>query len=322
MCAVLVTAVGAQSPAPSSIWQRVHYPPIPMAGITNGVLMFSVSSGGHTNLPQEEPSHLRFDLLWSARIGVPLPALIADAPAVVVRLHTADGKVVTVQRGMGWVGAGSAGGGTWSLIHAFPWSRNALDEAWFEVRVPGQTWWVELPYGFARNPQDPEVPDRDRNEPRFPPGMVPLGANDILVPWLNVEYELGSIPDGGFLSVKLSNPFDASASVRLHRGYTMEVGPDRNRQNLDSPRITARIEVASGNVTGHELARRLSDDRHTRTDDFTFDRTAGRLTGRAYGTVTFTIGGSRFGVRVPSSLLIYTHGRTDYQNRQWMVVPR
>jgi hypothetical protein len=308
-----------QAPVPTSIWQRVHYPPIPLPGVTNGVLTFSVGSGASSTLPQEPP-RLRFDLLFSARTGVPLPAPIADAASVVVRLHTGDGSVVTVQRGMGWGGAGNAGGGTWSLIHTVPWSRNALDEAWFEVRAPGQTWWVELPYGFARNPQDPEVVDGDRNEPRFPPGMVPLGANDILVPWLNVEYDLGTIPDGGFLSVKLSNPFDASASVRLHRGYTMEVGPDRNRQNLDAPRMSASIAVAGGNVTGYELARRLSDDRHTRTDDFTFDRAAGRLTGRAFGTFNFTIAGNRYGVRVPSSLIIYTHGRTDYQNKQWMVV--
>jgi hypothetical protein len=70
----VVSDAGAQAPAPTSVWQRVHYPPIPIPGITNGVLTFSVGSGGHTNRPQEEPSHLRFDLQWSARTDVPLPA--------------------------------------------------------------------------------------------------------------------------------------------------------------------------------------------------------------------------------------------------------
>ena len=82
------------------------------------------------------------------------------------------------------------------------------------------------------------------------------------------------------------------------------------------------FEVAGRTLTGRELARRLSDDRHTRTDDFTFDRTAGLLTGRQFGTVAVSIDGQRYGVRVPSSLFAYIHGRTDPENKQWMAESR
>ncbi len=272
--------------------------------------------------PQAEPSHLRLDVMWAARDGVSRPNVISGAQAVVVKLHTADGKVVTRPSSPDWVGVGNGGSTTWSLTSTFPWSRDALDEAWFEVRAGSQTWWIELPYGFARNPEDAEVLDHDRRVPRFPATMQPLGASDILVPWLAVQYEIGRIENGALLSVNLSNPFDACMSVVSYREPLMQVGPDRSRQNLDTPRVAVDIEVAGRTLTGRELARRLSDDRHTRTDDFTFNRTAGLLTGRAFGTVTISIDGQRHGVRVPSSLFGYVHGRTDPENKQWMVESR
>lgn len=300
-----------QTPAPTSIWQRIHYPPVPLPEAAGEVLTFLVGSGGHTGRPDLEPSQLRLDLIWGAANGVPMPNTISNVQDIVVRLHAADGEVVTPRTPFGWIGTGGSLGMQWSLINMFPWSRNALDEAWFEVRVPGQTWWVELPYGFARNPEDPEVPDRGRDEPRFPPAMVPLGAKDILVPLLAAEYEIGRIHDGGLLSVKLSNPFEASASVTLYQ--------DRSSQNLDTPRIAVSIHAGGDTLTGRELARRLTGERHFRTDDFTLGSMD--TTGRAFGTVTVTIDGQRYGVRVPSSLFHDSHGRTDYYNKQWLAVP-
>jgi hypothetical protein len=164
------------------------------------------------------------------------------------------------------------------------------------------------------------VRDPDRDVPRFPATMRPLGADDILVPWLAVEYEIGRIQDGALLSVSLSNPFDARASVVSYREPVMQVGPDTSRQNLDTPRVAVAIEAAGRTRTGRELARRLNDDRHRRTDDFTLDRMT--LTSRTFGTVTITVDGQRYGVRVPSSLFIYVHGRTDPENKQWMAESR
>jgi hypothetical protein len=315
-------AGAAQVPVPTTIWQRIRYPPVTIPGTAGERLTFLVGSGGHKTGPREEPSHLRLDVMWSARDQVSRPNVVLGDQAVVVKLHTADGKVVARPSSADWVGLSSGGGATWSLTSIFPWSRNALDEAWFEVRAAGQTWWIELPYGFARNPEDAEVVDRDRDVPRFPAALRTLGAGDILVPWLAVEYEIGRIHNGALLSVSLSNPFDARASVASYREPPMQVGPDTSRQTLDTPRVAVNLEAAGRTLTGRELARRLDDSRHWRTDDFTFDRTAGLLTGRAFGTVTVSIDGQRYAVRVPSSLFVYVHGRTDPENKQWMAESR
>ena len=100
----------------------------------------------------------------------------------------------------------------------------------------------------------------------------------------------------------------------------MRVGPD-TRQNLDAPRIAVSVDAGGRALTGHELARRLSDDRRTRTDDFTFDRTT-RPTSRVFATVSVTIDGQPYALRVPSSLLVSGHGRTDPGNKQWMTESR
>lgn len=248
------------------------------------------------------------------------PNVIFGAEAVVMKLHIADGEVVTRPSAADWLGFGGGGGITWSLTSAFPWSRNALDEAWFEVRAAGQTWWIELPYGFARDPEDTEVIHHDRDVPRFAAAMQPLAADDILVPWLAVEYEIGRIHNGALLSVSLSNPFDARASVVSYREPPAQVGPNTSRQDMDTPRVAVGLEAADRTLSGRELARRLDAGR--RTDDVTFDRTAGLFSGRAFGTVTVSIDGQRYGVRVPSSLFAYIHGRTDPENKQWMAESR
>jgi hypothetical protein len=321
-CATIVMVGGAQSP-PTSVWQRVWYPPVTLPGTARDQLTFLVGSGGHTARPESEPSHLRLDVQWSARDGVPMPPVIADAEGVSVELYTGDGKVVRPEPSLHhWIGVGNGGGTTMSLISIFPWSANALNEAWFKVRAGGQTWWLELPYGFARNPEDAEVSDPVHDVPRFPPAMSPLGDSDVLVPWLRAEYEIGRIHTGALLSLNISNPFDASASVVEYRPPPTQVGPDTSRQNLDTPRVGVSIDANGQHLVGHELARRLSEDRHTRTDDFTFDHLGRVLRGRGFGTLTVAIDGQEYHVRVPSSLFLYVHGRTDPENSHWMAEPR
>ncbi len=321
-CALTPIAIAEQAPPPISIWQRIRYPPVAIPGIPSEHLTFSVSSGGHRSGSEAEPSHLRLDIYWSARDGVQPPNPIASRQDVMVKFHTADSKVLTPPPQPDWLGIGMGGWTTWSLINILPWSRNALDEAWFEVRLAAQTWWIELPYGFARNPEDPEIPDRERDVPRFLPTMEPLGASDILVPWLDVEYEIGRAQNGAVLSLNLSNPFDARASVVSYREPPTQVGPDASRQNLDAPRVSVTLGAGGRNLAGHDLARRLSDDRHTRTDEFTFDRTSRIAVGRMFGTITVAIDDQRYSVRVPSSLFMYIHGRTDPENKRWMAESR
>ncbi len=190
MCAGLVADGGAQAPAPTSIWQRVQYPPVTIPGTAGKQLRFIVGSGGHTHRPQEELSQLRLDVIWMQGLLAPSSETIANAKDIVVRLHTADGKIPAALPQDAFLGCSHTGVGFESqcaLTGIFSWSHDA--QAWFEVRVGGQTWWLELPYGFARNPEDPDVPDRFPSEPHFfPPATSPLGPHDFVVPWLAVEY--------------------------------------------------------------------------------------------------------------------------------------
>jgi hypothetical protein len=50
-----------------------------------------------------------------------------------------------------------------------------MEEAWVELVLSGQTYWIELPYGFTRNPADPLPSDARRGKPVFPPTMKTLG---------------------------------------------------------------------------------------------------------------------------------------------------
>jgi hypothetical protein len=61
-CAVLVIAGAAQVPVPTTIWQRIRYPPVTIPGTAREHFTFLVSSGGHKTGPREEPSHLRLDV--------------------------------------------------------------------------------------------------------------------------------------------------------------------------------------------------------------------------------------------------------------------
>ncbi len=82
------------------------------------------------------------------------------------------------------------------------------------------------------------------------------------------------------------------------------------------------IEANGRHLVGHELARRLSEHRHTRTDDFTFDHRGTVSRGRGFGTLTVAIDGQEYRVRIPSSLFLYVHGRTDPENTHWMAEER
>jgi hypothetical protein len=201
--------------------------------------------------------------------------------------------------------------------------RNALDEAWFEVRAGSQTWWVELPYGFTRNPAEPEVPAPAGDVPRFPPTMQ-IGSTDILVPWMDVDYDLGSfstIDQRQQLTLRLANGAIPRAFVTLER---MSVGGGPTRQSLDTPRVTASIDLPGRSVTALEVRRGFDYyyRQSTRTNEFVFDDRSGRSSGRTFGTVTVAIEDQRYSVRVPSSLLVRDHGRTDPRIKQWMKEPR
>jgi hypothetical protein len=297
-------------------WERISYPPLPIPDAAGENLMVMVGSGSRDEVPR-----LRFDVLWSARWGKELPATIADASRLAVRLHLVDGTIVLPQEDghrRSWMGAGSMGV-TWSLIYSFPWQKNALEEAWIELTLPGQTYWVELPYGFTRKPSDPLIANPKLDRPVFPPTMKTLGEKDRLVPWLSVEYDLGEIQNHWRLSLQLSNPFDAHAEAILYRDPGGE-GKSMYRWKMDAPRTAMEFKLSGGRVIdGHASAIRLHEDGLRRSDNFDFNRFPDE--GRDWGTLVIRVDKKAYECTVPSSLYKYTHGVTDPENPRLLPRP-
>lgn len=313
----LAGVLHAASPAKAHAWESIDYPSIPMPGVERERLELLVGSGGVGG----EASHLRFDILWNAARDAQMPAAIADPGKFVVRLHLPDGKVVLPEADghpLSWIGAGSRGM-TWSLIYIFPWQQNAMDEAWIELTLAGQTYWVELPYGFTRDPADPLPTDEKRNTPVFPPAMKALGEKDRLVPWLHVDYDLGKIQNGWQLSFRIANPFDAKAEAILYRD-DMQVGRSIYLWQLDTPRVAMRIKTQDdGNLAARAMGIRLHEDGLRRSDEFSFNRYPAE--GRDWGKVVIKVGDKAYECVVPSSLFKYTHGVTDPENVRRMARP-
>lgn len=302
-------------PKPAHAWERIDYPPLPVPGLETAKLDVLVGSGSEDGKP-----HLRFDVMWSAPRNAMLPEAIADASNFVVKLHLGDGTVVVPEAGRPprWFGAGGAGT-TWSITYLFPWQRNAMDEAWIEFGLLGRTYWVEMPYGFARNPADPPPTDGARSEPVFPPAMKTLRDNDRLVPWLHVSYDLGQIQNGWRLFLKMANPFDAQAEAVLYRD-DMAVGKSIHLWKLDTPRTAMEIKTQGGGVlAARGVAIRLHEDGMRRSDDYRFNRFP--LIGRDWGTVVIKVDDKSYECAVPSSLFKYTHGITDNGNTKRLPRP-
>lgn len=173
------------------------------------------------------------------------------------------------------MGAGSRGM-TYSLIYLFPWQRNEMEEAWIEFALPRQTYWIELPYGFTRDPADLLPADAKRGEPAFPPTMNTPGETGKLVPWLHVNYELGKIQNGWRLSLKIANPFDAKGEVILDRDHS-RVGQSMFLWKLDARRTAMEMKTEDGSViAAHPMGIRLHENGMRRSDDYSLNRYPGR----------------------------------------------
>jgi hypothetical protein len=97
----------------------------------------------------------------------------------------------------------------------FPWGLNILEECWIEVTIPPERYWVEVPYGFDRNPADALAPANTNGPPGFFP-MKSLTEHDHVVRWQNVHYDLGEVQKGWGMSLVQSNLVDASSEVVLY----------------------------------------------------------------------------------------------------------
>jgi hypothetical protein len=237
-----------------------------------------------------------------------------------VRLHTPDGKVADSKPSDGGV-IGSLGMIEYSFHYTFAWRRNLLEEAWIEVCLPNQTYWVEVPYGFTRDPAALLNPvEARRGPPKYPPTVKP-GKTDWLVPWLEVSYDLGKIQNGWSANLNVANPFFPAFDVLLYRE---DFGNERNGHlwNLESPRTEMKINFSKDDVLeSKRMGIRLHDDGIRRTDSFKLDKSY-TGTERRWGTAVVKVDGKGYECVVPSSLFWEQHGATAERDHYKAFVPR
>ena len=240
---------------------------------------------------------------------------LIDPAQIEVFLHRASSKnkvTATVDELRFWMGLGGSLGVTYSLYYDFPWGPNVLEEGWIELRLPGQVYWVELPYGFTRNPADPLTPVESKSgRPAFASAMKKMGETDRILPWLHVHYDLGKIQNHWRLSVNLSNPFNAEAEVILYHKHSLD---------LHSPRTAIEIRQPGGRALRSACwSIRELDGLMSRCDSFRFaTNPAGDH--RCWGTAIVKVDDKSYEWPVPSSLFKYTHGTSDPYHKA--LVPR
>jgi hypothetical protein len=229
------------------------------------------------------------------------------AENIVVRLHSGDGNISDPEpndprRG---IGAGNGWGFSPCYAYRFPWNRNVLEEAWIEVRFPKQTYWIEIPYGFTRNPAAPLTPiEVRRGSPTFVKTMKP-GKTDRIVPWSHVNYDFGPIQNNWGLSVNIANPVDAEAEIVLYRELDKSYVP----WELHSPRTALTIKQPDGGTLKSEcMCIRKHKDGVRRSDNFDFRRLPDDE--RCWGTAVVKVDDKSYECIVPSSLFKYEHGVT------------
>jgi len=252
---------------------------------------------------------LRFDVLWNGLSSIKPPDAIMKPGRMSVRLHLASGTTVepTNTPRDSPAGFGGGGGTTYSRISFFPWGPNQLEEAWFEFRIDDRTYWIEVPYGFTRDPSAPLAPSEpNAGRPALAPGMTKIAPEDGVVPWTHIEYDLGLIQNGWRLLVQQSNPFDAQCLVTLYR--------EDGSWKLDRPKTSAQIADAGGGVlTAPQVAARITDP-FRRVDEYSFPRYP--HDGRGWGTLTIAVDGKPTTAVIPSSLFKYTHGIAEPHHPQ------
>jgi hypothetical protein len=201
-----------------------------------------------------------------------------------------------------------------SVSTLFPWGPNMLEVSWIEVFIGSERYWVEIPYGFDRNPADPLAAPIPSSKPYDGPkpitAMKSLNSHDHIVRWKSVKYIVGHIQDGWWLEIYQSNPLTGICEAVLNRddpstGKAMQLG------DLQSPitSIDAVDNDGDGVTSSHRVELRLHNDSDRLSDIFSFYGNPNY--GRGWGHIEISAGNKTYRVLVPTSLYKNEHGHDE-----------
>jgi hypothetical protein len=190
----------------------------------------------------------------------------------------------------------------------FPWDKNALEECWIEVSIGPERYWVEIPYGFDRNPNDSLPSSIPGGPPKFVPAMKSLTDHDHVMRWQTVHYDLGVIQNGWRLSLIQSNSVDAESEVVLYR-EDVKSGTATSWET-NSPATALSVLDASGTIIGsHCTDVHIQDGGMERSNMYDIARNGDDL--RCRGQIEISVDNKSYRVVVPSSLYKYAHGHAS-----------
>ena len=237
--------------------------------------------------------------------------------AITARLYRASGEIVepTVEGKKLLntpVGGSTFSGPNWrplpQAMTRFPWGTNALEECWIEVSMGPERYWLEIPYGFDRNPADPLPPSIPGGPPKFASAMKSLTEHDHVLRWQNVHYDLGEIQNGWRLSLIQSNSVDAESEVVLYR-EDVKIGTSTSWET-NSPMTTLSVLDASGTTVGsHCIDVHIQDGGMERSNMYVIARNGDDQ--RCWGQIEISVDDKSYRIVVPSSLYKYTHGHAS-----------
>ncbi len=288
-------------------WKHIRFPQVPAPGALGETFQVSASP----NRLNPEPLW-QFNITWGPITKVEPQGLLADASQVAVLWHSGDGEVRRPRSEFGrWGGVSMGRGIQYSLIASFSHAGGGLSDGWVELKVPGQSFWFQLPYGVVRTPDAPRVDEPERGRPALPSTMK-VAAGDQLISWQNVEYDVGPIQNGWRLMLSLANPLMLRAEATLYA--------ERHRWQLDAPRTSMTVDLANGNVIGsRKTSIRLHEDGMRRSEIFRFQIPNLPESWRGWGRAVVMVDDQRWECPIPSSLFQYAHGVAvpEHPQRFW-----
>lgn len=286
-------------------WDSISYPDLPT--------QFGDGTARPVIRKTDDGLQLSLSFGWTDEQAAADGFLMPDGTRIKLALYHPDGSASipldsTFDRGL--ITTGGRGYSSGAFQCRFPWYGNQMTEAWLEIKMPQQSFWLELPYGFTRDPDSEKLPTARSGRPQALAKNA-LPDNALMIQWQSVIYDVGEIQNGWRLTLRQANPFDASSELVLYRNDT-EVGKSMFLWELHSPRTKVTIKRADGSrLESRAISLRLHDDGMRRSDGFQFNRNPDDSESRNWGQMLIEVDDRSRPVTMPSSLFRYVHGHSD-----------
>ena len=296
-----------QPPKPGACWTLIYYPSVEIPSAPGHKCWIIVRSNARSGPEDQKP---RFDISvgWSGSDSTAIPEAVMELDRMSVHLHLPSGEVLEPRNPFRVNGIiGKSGGQNASRIGQFPWGANALEEAWFELKIDERVYWIEVPYGFTRDPLAPPPPSAPTAGPaKVAPAMAKLGADDRVVPWSKIDYNLGAIQKDWRLKAEARNDGENTWFATLYR----ESASWHVHETKTWPRI---VDEDGSRVEATHVGSRVPDIFRL-AHEFTFSTYP--KDGRSWGTLTVTVDDKPWSVGIPSSLFKADHAATGRRHPQ------